>query len=359
MDSAKARIKDIANLAGVSIGTVDRVLHDRGEVSEKTRKKIQYILKETGYSPNVMARALKSGKHYHIITLLPEATRINSYWLKHPAGVSRAFAEFDLFSFKITEVGFDLQDEEDFLEKTEKVLGQNPDGVLLAPIFKNESTAFCRILKERRIPFVFIDGFIENTGFLSYIGEDVYKSGRVAGQLVDMVTGTSKDILAVNIARNLANTHHLENRTQGFLNYFELSGKNEGKKLSLMISEPTDEDVKAGMDGILEKHPGIGAVFISGSKSYLVARYMKERKLNGINMVGYDLLDENVRFLKEGAIRFLIGQRPEEQTYRGIRKLVDFLVLQKETEKYEYLPVDIVTSENVDFFIKRKSEFDK
>ena len=40
MPSGKTRIKDIARLAGVSIGTVDRVLHERGEVSEKTRLKV-------------------------------------------------------------------------------------------------------------------------------------------------------------------------------------------------------------------------------------------------------------------------------------------------------------------------------
>lgn len=47
MPPGKTRIKDIAELAGVSIGTVDRVLHDRGEVSEKTRERVKSILKET------------------------------------------------------------------------------------------------------------------------------------------------------------------------------------------------------------------------------------------------------------------------------------------------------------------------
>ena len=59
MPSKKTRIKDIARLAGVSIGTVDRVIHNRGEVAEKTKLKVQQILKETNYSPNVMAQALK------------------------------------------------------------------------------------------------------------------------------------------------------------------------------------------------------------------------------------------------------------------------------------------------------------
>ena len=50
-----------------------------------------------------------------------------------------------------------------------------------------------------------------------------------------------------------------------------------------------------------------------------------------------------------GTTRFLIGQRPEEQTYKGIKKLFEYPSLNKLPDKIEYLPVDIVTSENVDF----------
>jgi LacI family transcriptional regulator len=71
MPPRKTRIKDIARMAGVSIGTVDRVIHERGEVAEKTRLIVQQILKETNYSPNVMAQVLKSKKRFHLVSLLP------------------------------------------------------------------------------------------------------------------------------------------------------------------------------------------------------------------------------------------------------------------------------------------------
>ena len=54
------RIKDIALRAGVSIGTVDRVLHKRGEVSEETQQKIQQIIDELDYRPNLLASSLAS-----------------------------------------------------------------------------------------------------------------------------------------------------------------------------------------------------------------------------------------------------------------------------------------------------------
>jgi LacI family transcriptional regulator len=352
MPPKKTRIKDIAKLAGVSIGTVDRVLHDRGEVSEKTRVKVEKILKETNYSPNVMAQVLKSKKRFHLVSLLPEPTEINSFWQKHPIGMARALEELDPFPVTLTQVTFDMQDEADFQIKTIIVLNLKPDGVLLAPIFKTESIAFCRRLLKNNIPFVFIDGFIENTDFLAYIGEDIFQSGRVAGQLIDMVTTKNKDILVVNIARNIQNVHHLNNRTQGFLNYFEKTGINVGKKITIGIPDPSSKTVRIEMDKVLKKYPGIGSIFISGSKSYLIALYLEEKGLNSINLIGYDLLDMNVKYLKLGVTKFLIGQRPEEQTYKGIKKLFEFLSLNKVPDKIEFLPVDVVTSENVEFFLK-------
>jgi LacI family transcriptional regulator len=352
MPHKKARIKDIAMLASVSIGTVDRVIHGRGEVADKTRIKVERILKETNYSPNLMARVLKSKKRYHLVSLLPEPTEINSFWQKHPVGIAQALEELDPYPLTLTQVTFDMQDEEDFQIKTGIVLNHKPDGILLAPIFKAESTAFCKRLCEEKIPFVFIDGFLENTDFLAYVGEDIFRSGRVAGQLIDMVTPADKDILVVNITRNIQNVHHLNKRTLGFLNYLEKSGCNNGKKITINISVPSSENIRAKMDDIFNKYPGIGSIFISGSKSYLIALYLVEKGIKAINLIGYDLLDMNVRYLKSGVTRFLLGQRPEEQTYKGIKKLFEYLSLNKVPEKIEYLPVDVVTSENVDFFLK-------
>ena len=58
------RIKDIAELSGVSTGTVDRILHERGKVSEDARKKVEKILKEIDYQPNLIARSLALKKKY-------------------------------------------------------------------------------------------------------------------------------------------------------------------------------------------------------------------------------------------------------------------------------------------------------
>ncbi len=351
MATGKARIKDIADLAGVSIGTVDRVLHERGEVAERTRKKVLEILRETNYSPNLMARALRTTKRFHLATLLPESAQDATFWTKHRQGINEAVNELSPFPVTLSEITFSLASETDFQNKASGILSLRPDAVLLAPVFKSQSTSFCNRLYRQNIPFAFIDEFVSTTEYLAYIGEDAYQSGRVAGQLVDMIADTEKDVAAINIAKDIENFHHLNYRTSGFLGYFAEAGRNKGEKITLNIPGSGYEEIKSELDKLLKLKPNIGSVFVSSSKTFKIARYLETEKLTGIKLVGYDLVDENLKYLRAGIINFLIGQRPEEQAYKGVKKLFDYLVLSKLPEKIEYLPIDIVTSENVKFFL--------
>jgi LacI family transcriptional regulator len=351
MSVRKARIRDIAQIAGVSIGTVDRVLHERGEVAEETRKKVLSIARDLNYSPNLMAQALKTKKKYHLVSLLPEPGVESTFWNKHPQGLKKAMDELNPFPVYLTQITFDILDETDFQKKTKSVLKLKPDGVILAPIFKSESIDFCSGLSRERIPFVFVDGYIAETDFLAYIGEDVFQSGRVAGQLADIVTPAQKDILIINIARNLQNIHHLNNRTKGFQSYFQESGRSNTKIIKLNIPDTATETVKTSVDELFTRKPDIGSIFITGSKSYKIATYLESSGIYRVKVIGYDLLDRNIEYLRSGIIKFLLGQRPEEQTYKAVKKLFEFLSMNKVPEKMEYLPIDIVTSENVISFL--------
>jgi len=351
MISRKARLKDIAILSGVSIGTVDRVMHNRGQVAEKTRKKVLEVAKELNYTPNIMARALKTKRSYNLVSLLPGSADANSFWKKHPEGMIKAISELDHFPVSINQFNFDLDSSEEFQQQAANVLKQNPDGLILAPVHRRESITFCEKLKKKKIPFIFVDNFLTETAFLSYIGEDIFRSGRVAGQLASIVTPAGKDVLIVNIARNIQNMHHLNKRAKGFLNFFSETGDKRHKILKLNIPDIEYKTVKVLIDRTFYKNPEISTIFVTGSKSFVIAEYINSAGYAPVNIIGYDLLDKNVFYLKKGIIKFIIGQRPEEQTYRAVKKLFDYLALNKIPDKFDYLPVDIVTSENVDFFI--------
>lgn len=76
MENKNYTIKDIARMSGVSAGTVDRVLHNRGDVSVSSREKVQKVLDEIDYHPNMFAIGLAAKKHYHIVCIIP-------YYIEH------------------------------------------------------------------------------------------------------------------------------------------------------------------------------------------------------------------------------------------------------------------------------------
>jgi LacI family transcriptional regulator len=70
-----------------------------------------------------------------------------------------------------------------------------------------------------------------------------------------------------------------------------------------------------------------------------------------IRIIGYDLLQKNIQFLKEGKISYLIGQRPEKQAYTTIKDMCNAVILKQETKKTTYVPIDILMKENIEDYL--------
>ena len=66
-----ATLKDVAEASGLTVGTVSRVLNNRGYISPKTREKVYQVMKELNYQPNETARILAKQKSNIIGIVLP------------------------------------------------------------------------------------------------------------------------------------------------------------------------------------------------------------------------------------------------------------------------------------------------
>ncbi len=344
----KPRIKDIALKAGVSVGTVDRVLHNRGEVKEETKNEILKIAKELNYKPNVAAQLLKAPTLYKIAILIPEPVKENSFWTIHPKGFEKAAKNADLYQVEITFLKFSIKDEHDFEEKAQEIIELKPNGVIMAPLFKRETINFCDNLRQCNIPYVFIDTNIPEANCLAFVGEDAFKSGRVAAGLIDIITPTDKDILIVNIAKNLGNTQHLNSRNQGFMSYFVDKGNNQGLKISIDIPEEKPKEVKSYLDKVFRNNSNIGAILVSGSRTYAVAEYVEASRINTIT-VGYEAIEDNLKYLRNGVIQFLVSQRPLEQSKKSFDILLSYITSHiKPDENNYHQQIDILSAENID-----------
>nr|WP_320120716.1 LacI family DNA-binding transcriptional regulator [uncultured Marinifilum sp.] len=346
MAKTKIRIKDIAEQAGVSVGTVDRVLHNRGEVAIETKKKILEIAKTNNYQPNLIARALTSKKTCVFATLLPTPTQEDIFWLKPLNGISEAALELEQFHIKVEKHFFAHYNEEDFVKQTKNILKLQPAGVVFPPIFKKESLEFIVELEKRGIPYVFLESRIKDCNYLAYVGSDSKHAGRVAANIVDYSTPKNGDILIINLAKNLENVHHLKKRTQGFLDYFMEHGQNEGLKINIEIPTSKSQIITEQVDHILSTHKNIKAIFITGSKVYKIAEYLIKNNLEDIVLVGFDPIEQNIKYLNRGTIKYLIGQHPYQQGFKAVKKLFEHVMLHNSIKKDEVLPVNIINRES-------------
>ena len=346
--NSQIRIKDIASRANVSIGTVDRVLHNRGEVAEKTRRKVLQIIKELNYQPNILASTLASKKTVLFATLFPQPPSEEGYWNKPLTGVIKRVTELQQYSVTTQNFTFSQFDASDFVLQAGKILDVNPDGVILAPFYLRESRKLVNLLTERKIPFIFIDSDIKNAGQLAYVGQDSFRSGILAGKLLGSITQWEKPILVIHFAKEMDNQNHLVQREKGFYEWLR-THQPERIIRTLEISNTDCCEWESQISDTLEKL-GPGGIFVTNSKVFLMASYLNKHGISGIRLIGHDLLEENRKYLQTGLVDFLICQRPEEQGYNAINKLFQHVLLKKVVQTENYTPIDIVTKENVDYY---------
>ncbi|MBN2213255.1 MAG: substrate-binding domain-containing protein [Bacteroidales bacterium] len=347
----KITITDIARLAGVSIGTVDRVIHDRGQVSPETRKKILKIIEKAHFRPDILASVLASKKKYRFIILIPDSQEDSSFWKAPMAGMEKAIAEISHFGIEARYLHFDQFDTASFQKQAHKVIQSKPDGLLFAPVQYRQSVNLVKSCIRNHIPYVFVNSNIEDMDYLSYIGQDSVQSGYLAAKLMSLGLIADSEILVVNISKQIANHRHILKRNRGFEKYFTDHPDNKIRIKTINIENTSQEFVDLTLEAVFKKSGNINGIFVPSSRVYKVAKYLAGLKTK-IRLIGYDLIEENIPFLENETIDFLISQKPVEQGYHGIMALLNHLVLKKECNKNIYLPIDIITKENLNYYLE-------
>jgi LacI family transcriptional regulator len=345
-------IKEIARIAGVSPGTVDRVIHNRAEVSAETHDRIMKIVEEFEYQPNLLARSLATKKTFRIAFISPKHTKSNPYWLQSTEGIKKAVAEFGPFGFKLLNFEFDSTDEQSFKETTRQALEYSPDGVILVPFFTKESHIFLDECEKSNILYCFLDSCLKDRNYLSFVGQDGFQSGYVAAKLMNYMLPDPAKILIVNISSSFGNTNMLFQRVQGFRQFFESDPKRKSVEIFQREIPDSSDPRQINFDkGIIEEL-GIQGVYIPNSRSYIVAQLLEKHHLTNLPVIGYDLIPQNIKLLQNQYIDFLIGQRPQKQAFKVVSILFEHLVLKKEVTKDNFSPIDIITRENLDYYSK-------
>jgi LacI family transcriptional regulator len=358
MEAERVTVKEIARLAGVSIGTVDRVLHDRGGVSIETKERIDEIVESMGYRPDIIARHLSLNKSYTLRAVLPREDQDSGYWSLCLAGLRRV--ERDLFApyrarLRIDE--FDRYDRASFSRLLEDVVRDPGDGLLFAPVLPEELLpALERISAggpaggpagRAAAPYAFFDCEAPGAAPVASVVQDPRRGGRLAGRLMSLLAPSPGRLVALSAH---AGDRHISRRIDGFRSWFADAGAEPREVESRECRDlESPEERDRFLSALFEGRPGIAGVLVANSSGHFVGEWLAERGLKeGRAVVSWDLVPPNARALREGRIDCVLSQRPAEQAGEALLRLFHSVLEGGRAAGPEVpIPLDVYFKENI------------
>ena len=344
----KATIKIIAEKAGVSIGTVDRALNNRGRISAETKTRILQIAESLGYRPNHLASALRRRLSARIALIMPKFPHyFMDELLVGIESVSNDLEDFDVELEYFFSNTLSPDEQIPILEKLDvsayDAIAINAGSDALVPYINH--------FVDNGIPVVTFNSDVANSKRSFYVGENSYSSGRIAGELMGkMLRGHG----TVAIFAGFSNINSHFERANGFRDYL-----NERYPAIEVIDvyEYHDQETEAcsAMWQLLEKHPAIHGIFcVSAVGALGVGTCLREvSKPEEICLIGYDVNYRSAQLLLDGYCSALMYQDPRNQSRTALLSLSNMLSGKWTPEQsFYYTKTKIVVGENLNDYAR-------
>lgn len=351
MEGNKVTINDVARAAGVSKGTVDRVLHNRGEVSAKSKEKVLKVIEELGFKPNLYASLLATQKERVISCIIPEHLP-GEFWSLAGKGISDAALLVSRYGIKVETVHYDQYCHESFRSACASVLDSNPSGVLVAPIFREETISFVNQLTDRGIPYIFLDTKIDESGHLAYFGMPMYQSGVLCADILCGGSSIPQTVYVVRIARDrFGLSDPTASRRAGFMDYMT-DNYPQTRIVSVFVNPKDQEQIWATLDETIGADEGQKFIVMFNSRIHIVADYLAARGQKGNRVIGFDMLEKNMEHLRAGTVQALVTQHTDRQAVDAVNALADYILLGTPVSKKDnFTQMDILTKYNCDYYL--------
>lgn len=314
--------QQIAELAGVSRGTVDRALHNRGRVNPEVAARILKIAEELGYQPNAGGQALvraRQGVRLGAILQSAETPTMQDV----AAGVRQAAGELRGFGIEVDLREIQGRDTEKVLHSINELAKEGAAGFAIAS--NNTPDLIDRIdqLYEQEIPVVTLNTDAPGSRRLCFVGMDNYRAGQTAAGLVQEMLPAGG--LVFPIAGHVNNGAH-NSRLRGFLDTLEAEGGDNIRLLPFQPCFDRDDYAHEITQHILRENPNLACVYITSHGQQGVCRAIEEERRRGrVRVVAYDLNAPNRKLLQNGALSFVLDQMAFEQGSRSLQILYNYL----------------------------------
>lgn len=319
-------IKDIAQIVGVSTGTVDRALNNRGRIKPEVAERIRKVAEELDYKPNKFAKSL-SNKRKRLKIVFVQHVATNPFIEMIRSGVQKAADEYKAVGISlIIKACKDFDAETQLALLHEAIEEDKADGIILIPIDDLEISQYVSALHSQGIPVVLLTSFIESDNYFAYVGCNYQYSGQIASGLIDIMMEGQGDLL-VFAPNQCMKGNQL--RLASMKDYLKTNCP--GITISGVIELPAD-DISSYIQckEVFAKKPEVKCViYASGAGSGGLRAILEEQARKPFKLLTYDLSDLVKQGLLSGNITFSLFQNPQEQGHSSMVLLSEYLLLGK------------------------------
>jgi len=341
-----ATIKEIAKLAGVSRGTVDRVLNNRGSVNPNTEQVIRELVKTLNYSPNVAGKnlAVRKKKLKFGFVLFGVLTT-DDFFSDVAAGIEKRAAELTDLGVTVEIRGTYIHVPEQQIKLIDELVEIGINGLAIAPINHPIVAERLKKLSESGIPVVTSNSDISDCGRLAYVGSNYYKCGETAAGLMNIITNGAANVGIISGAPDiLCNSE----RIAGFSDYAVKHFPNLKIAGTGIYSDDNDKSYSGTLD-MLTAYPEIDALYISSAGVSGACRAVNELNLNGkLSIVCFDATKPICQLVRDGTIAATIAQQPTKQGAMPLDILFDYLCMGTLPEnEFNFTEIEVKIKENL------------
>ena len=340
-----ATLKQIAEIAQVSRGTVDRVIHGRYGVDPQTRARVLQIIKELDYNPNVMAKALRGMQTpFRIGAIVPN--RNNPFFIEVNEGIDQASRAMTGYGMEVVKLEMEESTVQEQVRCIDALENMGVCGIMMVPVEHDDVRERINRLSAS-IPVITFNSDISGTKRMCFVGNDHTQAGRVAGHLMSTVV-TKPGKVALLIGQKDIRAH--VERIHGFQEYLAEDGRGDIEFIGPYMTYEREEPAYALVQNLLETEENLQGIYVAGGGQQSAARALANSSRAGsVHMICHDTLPETVEYVRKKVVDFTLGQEAFEQGYIPVALFRDYHMFNRKPKtKKIYTRIDIRSRENID-----------
>ena len=322
-----ATIKEIAARAGVSIGTVDRVLHNRGHVSPEKQEEILRLVKDLGYTPNASAQGLIIARKKLRLAFFSLNPSQHPFFRELNAGARQEAERLRQYSVEV-----------DFYELSPGMTSVDPsslrvDGIAMVPLPQLQNIQDWAI--EQKIPLTSVNS--RTAGCTAFVGCDYHQAGRIAAGLTGLISGGKGDVIIVSEGNDTVISYR--DRIEGFCSELARCCPGMNADQRYFFINRTD------LPKLPRQRPA--AFYLVNPGDYHICRTLHEYYTEPVPIITNDRPEECRKLMEEGIITATVCQQPEQQGALALSILVDLATGRQEAAGDHYTELSIHIPQNI------------